>query len=376
MSSVVDGDDIPDSDPDPSPEDNVWTRITDRSECRSAMKELKDKMNYLLDDIDDYVAWAKNRLIQDKFANYSKFLDYMFPNDTFNATSVPSHLECLGLKNEVIEMDDLFLLITELGWNISRSLSYDEAYRYAVQIPPLYKKRKLYDESYIYDFDYKVRETCNWLKNWGEESKDAGEKALDDFDKIMDERNAALRHFETVSRLFNRLHDKVFNRILPALTLAHYYLEGNVTKLTLSETFETTHFHKEVEALSDLSDDLVEVTNAYTDAMIKGRDKFEDMYEKMLNLKLPVLNLVTVNSLELVKQAAEINDPLVKGLVQGLKENPNDVIELVKDMYNRVMDPTASLIEPVNDVVKRTEPLADNLKEYKTSTKMNTEFFM
>ena len=228
----------------------------------------------------------------------------------------------------------------------------------------------------FYDFDHKVRETCNWLKKWGEESKEAGEKALDDFDKIMDERNTALRHFESVSRLFNRLHYKVFNEILPAVTLADYYLEGNVTKLTLSETFETTHFHKEVEALSDLNDGIVEVTNAYTNAMIHGRDKFEHMYEKMLKLKLPILNLVTVNNLELVKLAAEINDPLVKSLVQGLKENPNRIIELVKEMYNRVMDPTASLIEPVNDVVKRTEPLADDLKDYKTSTKMNTQFFM
>ena len=149
MSSVVDGDDISDSDPDPSPEDKAWTRITDRSECRSAMNELKDQMNYLLDNVDAYVTWARNRLIQDKFENYSKFLDKMFPNDTFNATSVPSHVKCLGLKNEVIEMDDLFLLITELGWNISRALSYDESYGYAVQIPPLHKRRRLYDESFI-----------------------------------------------------------------------------------------------------------------------------------------------------------------------------------------------------------------------------------
>ena len=87
-------------------------------------------------------------------------------------------------------------------------------------------------------------------------------------------------------------------------------------------------------------------------------------------------NFVTVNELELVKQAGEINDSSMHDLVHNLKENPEDILELVKEMYNRVMDPTESLIQPVNDVVKKIEPLAESLKEYKTAIKLNTEFFM
>ena len=168
----------------------------------------------------------------------------------------------------------------------------------------------------------------------------------------------------------------MFNKILPAVTLGDYYLEGNVTKLTLSGAFDTLHLRKAVDELSDHSADLSEFTNAYANAMINGRDKFEDMYEKMLNLKLPILNLMTVNTLELVKHAAQINDSRMQDLVHNLRQNPEDIIELVKETYNRVMDPTNFLIKPVNDVVKKTEPLAESLKEYKTAIKLNTEFFM
>ena len=366
----------PDSPTYPNPEDYAWTRITDRSECRPALEELKDQVNSLLDDIDSDIAYVKKRLIKDKFVSYDEFLDDIFPNGTFNATSVPSHTDCMSLKKEVIEMDELFLRITELGSNISHSMSYNEAYKYAVQIPPLYRRRKQYNESFIKSFDTEIKAKCNWLKNWGEESKEAGEKALDDFDKILDEREITLRHFESLTRLFNKLHHEVFNRILPAVTLGDHYLEGYVIKLKLSEAFEETHFRKAVEALSDLGADLVEVTNAYANAMINGRDKFEDMFGKMLNLKLPILNSLTANNLKLVKQAAEINDSRLQDLVLGLKVNPEDIIELVKETYNRVMDPTESLIQPVYNLAKKIEPLAENLREYRTSTKMNTEFFM
>ena len=155
-----------------------------------------------LDNIDAFVVHARTRVMRDKFANYSYFLDYIFPNETFNATSVPLHSECLDLKKQAIEMDDIIFNITDLGWNITLSRTYNEAYKYAVQIPPLYRRRKLYNESYIYDVHDEVIAKCNWLKNWGEESKQAGEKALDDFDKIMDERDTALRHFEKYWQTF------------------------------------------------------------------------------------------------------------------------------------------------------------------------------
>ena len=77
-----------------------------------------------------------------------------------------------------------------------------------------------------------------------------------------------------------------------------------------------------------------------------------------------------------MKHTAEINDSRMQNLVHNLNENPRDIMELVKETYNRVMDPTESLIQSVNDVVKKIEPLAESLKEYKTAIKLNTEFLM
>ena len=284
--SVTEGD-KPDSDPDPSPEDYPWTTITDRSECKFAMEELKDQMDGFLNDIVGVLIRRRKNPIQGMYANYREFLNYIFPNGTFNASSVLSHQECLDIEEKIYEMDDLLLLITKLGANITQSNSYDEAYKYAVQIPPLYKRRLLFNSSEIIPFSNAVQTKCNWLKNFGEDSKIVGERALQDFDKIMDERDTALRHYQSLTRLFKRLHHEVFNTILPAATLGDYYLERNAIKLKLSEAFGAAQFRHGFEELSHNSADLVEFTNAYVNAIINGRDKFVDMYEKSPQIETP-----------------------------------------------------------------------------------------
>ena len=168
-------------------------------------------MNGPLDDVRGDVRYARTRLIQDRYVNYRKTVDTIFGNDpTLNLSSVSAHAECLDMEEDLVKMDDLFILIAELGGNISRSLSYQEAYSYAIQIPPLYQMRKQkYDPAEFDDILDRVRTTCHWLSDFGHEASSAAKEVLDDFKIITDERDWALRKFDDIGKLFSRLNNEV-----------------------------------------------------------------------------------------------------------------------------------------------------------------------
>ena len=164
-------------------------------------------MNSIYDDIDNDLKIVRDKLIQDQYAKYRKIMDDTFANNTmFNLSSVPSHAECLHMEDELTKMDDLFILITELGANITHSISYQEAYFYAVQIPPLYQLRKQYDPTQFNDIEANAKTTCGWLNSYSRETGSVGKEALEDFEKITDDRDTAVRQFDAMGKLFSKLH--------------------------------------------------------------------------------------------------------------------------------------------------------------------------
>ena len=111
--------------------------------------------------------------------------------------------------------------------------------------------------------------------------------------------------------------------------------------------------------------------------MIKGKNKLIALYNKLLNLKLPILNESYIYDLELVKSAGLIDDIHMQELVDSLNMDINvKLSELITETYKSLMNPLDGMTEPVNELIGNVDNLAESLREYKTSTKMNTEFFM
>ena len=348
------------------------------SECSPTFVELVDLMNSIYDDIDDDLRRVRTKLIQDQFAKYQQVVADVFQNTTLNLSSIAPHVECSETVEELTVMDDLFILITQLGANITHAESFDEAYGYALQIPPLYMlRRKQYDETQFGDIYSNAATKCGWLRNYGRETSEAGKEALEDLEKVTDVKESAVRQFGTLTNLFNKLHHEVLHKIEPVIKLGSEYIDGKITKGELAEAFATAHFTKAIQDLADCNADLADIAKDYTNAMIKGRDLFVSMYNELFDLKLPILNTFTVNQLELVKKAKELNDSRMQEIVDNLQfDIEENLIELVKETFNRLMNPTDAFTEPINDVIDKIQNLAEDLREYKASTKMNTDFFM
>ena len=157
-------------------------------------------MNSIYDDIDNDLRIVRRKLIQDQFAKYRQSVADTFQNTTVNLSSITSHVECSDLEEELTVMDDLFILITQLGANITHAQSFHEAYGYAVQIPPLYKLRKQYDKTQFNDIENNAKTKCGWLRDYGQETKEAGTKALQGLEKVTDEKESAVRQFGTLTK--------------------------------------------------------------------------------------------------------------------------------------------------------------------------------
>ena len=169
----------------------------------------------------------------------------------------------------------------------------------------------------------------------------------------------------------------MLHKIQPTVKLGSDYVSGNITKVELAEAFAAAHFTKAIQDLADCNADLVDTAKDFTNAILKGRDRLVSMYDELFDLKLPILNRFTVNQLELVKQAEILNDSRMENIVDSLQYDiEENLIELIKETYNRLMNPTEAFTEPVEDLIEKIENFVEDLKEYKASTKMNTEFFM
>ena len=157
------------------------------------------------------------------------------------------------------------------------------------------------------------------------------------------------------------------------------YLKGHITKVELSEAFVSPSFIKAIEDLDDYSTDLEDIVKDYTNAMVKARDIYAVLIGELFDTTLPILNMHNVQELELVSQAKELNDSRMQEIVHNLQFNTKEnTQELVRETYNRLnlKDPTETLTEQVKDVAQMVQTLTEDFREYKTSTRINNDFFM
>ena len=366
----------PDREQDPSK--NAWNNVNHFSECDPAFEELVEKYRWL----ENTLNWLKEGF-PSRFEEYHKNLETLSENSTFNASALESHRKCSEVEEKAMDLHQLFTEIMELAVNITKSETLSEAYTYAVQIPPLYKGSLAYTEEDSEKVDEDVREICAWLREYGREVAKIREKVGRDYGKVKDQKATALRHFESLITLFNKLYKEVVHKINPTINMAKQYTEGDgsVTKMALSGEFETPFFTKAIEDLSDINKDIVEVVKDYTEEMTVGLNKMKNIYQNLFTLKLPVINTYNVHQLPLVKGATELSDTLMQNLVNSLETNLEENINsLVTETYQRVTKPIADLritvVDPVDDILRQIAALDEALRSYKESTKMNTVFFM
>ena len=354
---------------------NSWNNVNDVNECRPAFDDLVEKYRWFEYALD----WMKSS--GENIKTYENNLKTVFENTTIDISSIESHRKCKELTDESGNILELFTIIIELATNLTKSETLKEAYSHAVQIPPFYKRRIKYDVDYLEELDTNVREECDWLRELGEETREDGGRVGREFGNAKDQKEAALRQFNTLTDLFNKLYKEIVDKINPTTSTAKDYINGSVEKTALCQEFETPLFKKAIEDLSDINRDLVEVLKDYIEEMTVGLGKMRRAYTGLFKLKLPVMNGYNIHQIQLVQRAAEMNDTLLQAVVSDIENNVEDAMyALVAETYEKLITPIGEMentvADPVDDLLSQIRKLDESLNDYKESTKMNTEFFM
>ena len=98
------------------------------------------------DDLVEKYKWFENPLewykrSGENIKTYHNNLNTIFENTTIDISSIESHRKCREFSDESTDILELFTIILELSTNLTKSKTLEEAYSYAVQIPPFYKRR-------------------------------------------------------------------------------------------------------------------------------------------------------------------------------------------------------------------------------------------
>ena len=187
--------------------------------------------------------------------------------------------------------------------------------------------------------------------------------------------------FTLMTPLFNNLYNEIIRKINGFVEKGQEYLDERITKSELADEFASPLFWKSRENIAEFAQDLEDTIKDYNEEMTIGMEKLKNNYKHVLKIRPPVINGYKIYQLNLVKNATEINETIMRDIVNNLENNPEEnIMALITETYKRLKLPFAemkrNLLDSVDDMLEQISDLADLLSQYKTSTKMNTNFFM
>ena len=287
-------------------EDMAWLKINDTNKCKETFDKLKEETE----------EWEEFEFFSPPHARYEDYklqLQELFANSTINVTAVGNYQTCLGNEELCKEIKEVIEQILDQGIQMRNAASFSEAYKHGKDIGPLYFDLSV-NKKDQYDTVTNAWETCGWYREYLTELREEDEHAHNQFDKMKEDLDIALREFRSISGLFRNLFDELKNTIYPTLQYANKYLQGDLRKKDLSDKLQEMTFLRAVERLPDINTEFSYSTKDYKEIMEIAHTKLKLIYEKLFQLRLPIFNPYTVNNLEIVKQAEAIDDAVLKVL--------------------------------------------------------------
>ena len=302
----------------------------------------------------------------------------------YNKSSNAKHQECFSMETEVLTLIDTYLSefqeVDEIWRNLTKAPTIQEASVLAEKLLPYYS-----DIIHIglmkYEYLKKLSDACDGTKSFIEDFlrvdprtiSPTQEEALlllqdiqTSLDKIRETYVKLHRHYAT------GIHSNIFENL-------QSYLVGNITKMELGTKLRSKQ--KSFALLYEHKEDLRAYIKEYSTKMTLAAETLVNVYKRFVTLEFPLINIQDVYELELVKKAAAINDSRMQEIVDNLKLDVTTFLpELIRECCSRLIkimeEVTDGLVKPVEDVVEQLDELGNDLEIYRTSTRMDTDFFM
>ncbi len=246
------------------------------------------------------------------YKNYHEKVSQVYENSTVDPNDIEEHVNCISHEKEINDTLHIMTDILQLGVNMTKTDSYDEAYNFGLQIAPLYHKVSMITEEELEDISDEIYEACGWLGELSRETREEGRRAVGGFGRVKDEKDAALRDFNSMSNLMDKLLRGVNGTISSTLQFASDYLQGSISKMELSNRLEDPDYIAALDDVQDCGLEFADLAKDYVESMLLSRDRMRGVFDRLFQLKLPVINSYSVQQLEIVTKSLEINDTVIQ----------------------------------------------------------------
>ncbi len=353
-----------------------WITITSQRKCKAEFAKLQDKVNSPLDDIvTDYGYVIRNSLTK-RYAAYLESVEFLFTNLTRNLTAIEEHKNCLDYWEEFTKIDEIFVNITGFGANMSTAKTYDEAYQYAKYIPKYHRQRVAlpYKEEKYESLYSEMRDSCNWMKNYGKETVKKGKKILRKFEHVLARMRVRVSELVHQQHLFEHMSRVMTDLLEPAINTAEQIFK-NITTSTNNQLMASTENY--VILRQKFSDGMFYFKKETGDS----RDELESAYQQISMLKFPVINWNNIYKLQLVEETAALNDSEWPELTNSVGVGFGTSLSLmIREAYDRLLTPleelTTSFVELEVDLLLHVEEFNQFFQEYKKAASMDTGFYL
>ena len=354
-----------------------WVTINSTDTCDAMFEEMK---KYHSD-----IAILKTVKYGEGLSN----LDKAFTNGGSNYRKKEKYRDCFAAVDEAQGLVDSFLETLKLSLNMTESDSIAAALSYGEKIMSLYDE--FLTPKITYDrIDTKIKETCSWVQDLVDDTNAEMASSREEIQKAMNTFERASNFFYRLKHEFNTLNSTVHSEVYSAINAMSKYESGNLTKLGLTKHFGQDDKNNLIAKNNEVKD----LVRGYLSEMQIGEQTLKNAYKAVLELEIPISNRYSITKFELAKKLFEVygdSDDLVyenrnrdseteSDEASDNNETASKFLKYIKDNMENLRDPIkdidSSVVTKVDDLISNIQILSRNLQDYKTSTIMDSAFYL
>ena len=357
-----------------------WVTINNTDDCDAMFEE----MQKLHSDIAMF-----------RSVNYGEGLsnlDQVFKNGSPHYRKKEKYKDCFAAIDEAQGLVDSFQETLKLSFGMTESDSIDAALSYGEKIMTLYDG--FLTPKITYDsMDTKIKQACSWVQELMEDTNAEMQHSREEILKSVNTFERASIFLHRLIKEFNKLNNTIHEEVYSVIKAMANYTSGGLTKLELTEHFTEDDKNNLIADNNEVKD----LVRGYLSEMEIGEETLTNAYKAVLELEIPIFNRYTISKLELAKKLFKVNgeadsldfvDSNTNGddqtessensddyeeqsskFLQYLEENMETLVDSIKDIGKTV-------ITKLDDVISKIQILSKNLQDYKTSTVMDSEFYL
>ncbi len=333
--------------------------------------------------------------------HYQDYIEIYYKNTNQNASEIKEHLEC----SDVLQSFDKHMYIVnelmQVALNLSKESSYDKIWELILKADkniedlflPLFRLLEAVDHyaiqyylnsSYTWNDIMQSKPVCKWLEMeiFSNEYKNKIESALESLQSSIVVASGMRSKHNQMQAAIPELVPQLEEIIQTQVKAMTSYMDGNISKMDMDLSFQTTAGKASIEELKNLELTIQSDALSITPSAKIICEYFEDTYLRLFDISIPILNtsnIVELHVIKILNHSAPIGlvDPTTGQFVANVDSIFSSVLKRSFQQYiTAIKSVSDALVPKINAVIYAIDGIETNLQQYVGTSKIDEQFFM